>query len=41
VPGVVCARPAAARNPMTVTERYIGIVLDGLRAPGQTKLPPG
>lgn len=41
VPMLMCALAGAGRNPMTVPERYIGIVLDGLRAPGQTKLPRG
>jgi len=34
VPMWMCALAGAHRNPYTHPERYIGIVLDGLRAPG-------
>ena len=34
VPMLMCALAGASRNPMSHDERYIGIVLDGLRAPG-------
>jgi len=34
VPMLMCALAGAHRNPYTHPERYIGIVLDGLRAPG-------
>jgi AcrR family transcriptional regulator len=40
VPMLMCALAGAFHNPMTNADRYIGIVLDGLRAPGATKLPP-
>jgi AcrR family transcriptional regulator len=42
VPMLMCALAGTFRNPMSDPERYIGIVLDGLRAPGAThaKLPP-
>jgi len=36
----LCALAGAHENPMTDTDRYVGIVLDGLRAPGETPLPP-
>jgi AcrR family transcriptional regulator len=42
IPMIMCALAGTFRNPHADTDRYIGIVLDGLRAPGgkQTKLPP-
>ena len=41
VPMLMCALAGTFRNPHADPERYIGIVLDGLRAPGAelTKLP--
>jgi hypothetical protein len=41
IPMIMCALAGTFRNPHADTERYMGIVLDGLRAPGskQTKLP--
>jgi AcrR family transcriptional regulator len=42
VPMIMCALAGTFRNPASDPERYIGIVLDGLRAgPKLTKLPPG
>jgi AcrR family transcriptional regulator len=42
VPMFLCGLAGTFGGPYTNTERYISIVLDGLRAPGapQTKLPP-
>lgn len=42
VPMIMCALAGTFRNPHSSPERYIGIALDGLRAPGgtQTELPP-
>jgi AcrR family transcriptional regulator len=42
IPMIMCALAGTFRNPHADTDRYMGIVLDGLRAPGskQTKLPP-
>jgi AcrR family transcriptional regulator len=42
IPMLLCALAGTFRNPMSDPERYLGIVLDGLRASGgkQTKLPP-
>ena len=43
VPMLMCALAGTFRNPMASPDRYIGIVLDGLRAPGemrQAALPP-
>ena len=40
VPMVMCALAGTCRNPKMDPERYIGIVLDGLRAPGSSPLPP-
>jgi AcrR family transcriptional regulator len=42
VPMIMCALAGTFRNPHADAERYIGIVLDGLRTPGgkPTKLPP-
>ena len=42
VPMIMCALAGTFRNPHADSDRYMGIVLDGLRAPGskQTKLPP-
>src|SRR4051812_8988963 len=41
IPMIMCALAGTYRNPHADTERYIAIVLDGLRAPGakRTKLP--
>jgi AcrR family transcriptional regulator len=41
VPMMMCALAGTCRNPKMDPERYIGIVLDGLRAPGQIELPAG
>jgi AcrR family transcriptional regulator len=42
IPMIMCALAGTFRNPHADTDRYMGIVLDGLRAPGSkhTKLPP-
>jgi AcrR family transcriptional regulator len=42
IPMIMCALAGTFRNPHADTDRYMGIMLDGLRAPGskQTKLPP-
>lgn len=42
IPMIMCALAGTFRNPRSDPERYIGIVLDGLRAPGSgaSKLPP-
>ena len=42
VPMLMCALAGTYRNPHTHPERYIGIVLDGLRVPGagHAELPP-
>jgi AcrR family transcriptional regulator len=42
IPMIMCALAGTYRTPHADTGRYIGIVLDGLRAPGgkQSKLPP-
>jgi AcrR family transcriptional regulator len=42
IPMVMCAMAGTFQNPFADNDRYIGIVLDGLRAPGvkRTKLPP-
>jgi len=42
VPMLMCALAGTFRNPLSDPERYIGITLDGLRAPGGTltELPP-
>jgi AcrR family transcriptional regulator len=42
VPMIMCALAGTYRNPHADTDRYITIVLDGLRAPGSkhNKLPP-
>jgi AcrR family transcriptional regulator len=40
VPMVMCALAGACNNPMSDPERYIGIVIDGMRAPGATPLLP-
>jgi AcrR family transcriptional regulator len=42
VPMLMCALAGTYRNPHTTPERYIAIVLDGLRTPGvkRAKLPP-
>jgi AcrR family transcriptional regulator len=40
VPMLMCALAGTYRNPHAEPERYIGIVLDGLRAPGTTALRP-
>jgi AcrR family transcriptional regulator len=42
VPMMMCALAGTCRNPKMNPKRYIGIVLDGLRAPGAIPLPrPG
>jgi AcrR family transcriptional regulator len=40
VPMLMCALAGAFNNPMAKGDRYVGIVLDGLRAPGGFELPP-
>ena len=42
IPMIMCALAGTYRNPHADTERYIAIVLDGLRTPGarHSKLPP-
>ena len=40
VPMMMCALAGTCRNPKMDPERYVGIVLDGLRAPGSLPLPP-
>jgi AcrR family transcriptional regulator len=42
IPMIMCALAGTFRNPNSDPDRYIGIALDGLRAPGGklTKLPP-
>jgi AcrR family transcriptional regulator len=42
VPMIMCALAGTFRNPHADSDRYMGIVLDGLRPPGakHTKLPP-
>jgi len=41
IPMIMCALAGTFRNPMSNSDRYIGIVLDGLRAAGgkQSRLP--
>jgi AcrR family transcriptional regulator len=39
VPMLMCALAGTCRNPKMDPERYVGIVLDGLRSPGRTSLP--
>jgi hypothetical protein len=39
VPMMMCALAGTFRNPHANPERYVGIVLDGMR-PAATKLPP-
>ena len=38
VPMLMCALAGACRNPFTDAERYVSLVLDGLRAPGTSRL---
>ena len=38
IPMLMCALAGTYRNPTTDPERYIAIILDGLRAPGSTPL---
>jgi AcrR family transcriptional regulator len=42
IPMLMCALAGTFRNPHADVERYLGIMLDGLRAPGarRAKLPP-
>jgi AcrR family transcriptional regulator len=40
VPMVMCALAGASKNPMTDPDRYITLILDGMRAPGATRLRP-
>jgi hypothetical protein len=40
VPMMMCALAGTCRNPKMDPERYMAIVIDGLRAPGSTALPP-
>ena len=42
IPMLMCALAGTFRNPHSDPDRYIGIVLDGLRTPGtgKTELPP-
>jgi hypothetical protein len=37
---MMCALAGTCRNPKMDPERYMAIVIDGLRAPGSTALPP-
>lgn len=39
VPMLICALGGAAEMPMMSWERYLAIAIDGLRAPGSTKMP--
>jgi AcrR family transcriptional regulator len=39
VPMLMCALAGTFRNPLADSERYIGIILDGLRAPGAELTP--
>jgi AcrR family transcriptional regulator len=39
VPMLMCALAGTCRNPKMDPERYVAIVLDGLRAPGRSALP--
>jgi hypothetical protein len=39
VPMLICALGGAAEMKMMDWERYLGIAIDGLRAPGATRLP--
>jgi AcrR family transcriptional regulator len=39
IPMLMCALAGTARNPKMDPDRYIGIMLDGLRAPGRSTLP--
>jgi AcrR family transcriptional regulator len=39
IPMLMCALAGTYRNPFNDPERYVSIVLDGLRAPGSTPLP--
>jgi AcrR family transcriptional regulator len=39
VPMMMCALAGTCRNPKMDPERYMAIVIDGLRAPGSTALP--
>ena len=38
IPMLMCALAGTYRNPNADPERYVAIVLDGLRAPGSTPL---
>ncbi len=38
IPMLMCALAGTFRNPFTDPERYVAIILDGLRAPGSTPL---
>jgi AcrR family transcriptional regulator len=40
VPMMMCALAGTHRHPMSDTDRYVAIALDGLRAPGATPLAP-
>jgi AcrR family transcriptional regulator len=40
VPMMMCALAGACNNPMTDPQRYLAILVDGLRAPGATPLTP-
>jgi AcrR family transcriptional regulator len=40
VPMVMCALAGTCRSPKMDPDRYIAIVIDGLRAPGSSPLPP-
>ncbi len=39
IPMLMCALAGTYRNPFADPERYVSIILDGLRAPGSTPLP--
>lgn len=40
IPMVMCALAGACNNPMSDPDRYIALVIDGMRAPGVTALEP-
>jgi AcrR family transcriptional regulator len=40
VPMVMCALAGTVQSPYTDPERYIGLIIDGMRSPGESPLPP-
>ena len=38
IPMVMCALAGTCRNPMSEPDRYIALIIDGMRAPGTTQL---